>query len=132
MMLTNICALGHSETTVEQSLVITTIYLGDLFSRHWCTQAKIFRSICNQNCVQGSKVQQPQGTQSRQPLHVVEQQIVMWWWVMHVLGCSSHVTGVLAVCSAPLLPTHVSTAVWDLTTLELWVGRFACQSWQNN
>ena len=52
-------------------------------------------------------------------------------FVMYGLGCVSHVTGVLAVCSAPLLPTHISTAVWDLATLELRVGHFACQSHQN-
>lgn len=43
----------------------------------------------------------------------------------------SHVTGVVAVHSAPFLPTHVTTAVGNLTALPLWVCHFACQSNMN-
>lgn len=43
-------------------------------------------------------------------------------------GVTQDVTGVLAVHAAPLLPTHISTAVWDLATLELRVGHFATEA----
>lgn len=38
------------------------------------------------------------------------------------------VTRVVAIHSAPLLPTHVTAAVGDLTALPLWVGHFATEA----
>lgn len=38
------------------------------------------------------------------------------------------VTGVRAICSSPLLPTQVSTAVGNLTTLPLRIGHFATEA----
>lgn len=87
MMLMNICALGHWETTVEQSLLITTIIWVICFLGALVHPAKFFRSICNQNCCTLEPWTQPQETQSRQPLHVVEQQIVVWWWVEVCYAC---------------------------------------------